>query len=312
MAAGSTPAPTRRRVAASPPAPRTRTAAAGGSPAARDPPPAQPAAQPPAPRDAHGAARRRAAVDAQRQRPARRSEPLTRTPGTTTTPRSDSRGRSDRCRRAARRRSDPVQAPARARSRGSRASRRPRSPSARRGPPARPRARAPRTRPAARPSRARRSARAGSGSARLARDEAQQLSAAAAARVGADRRVPDARARDPPRPGDQRRDVRRHLGRRAQVLLPLQDQRRHRGIGAADRARRPAGIRPAQAEVDLVRVRDLGVERRERGRRAAPARGRAPREAIGQRRAARPWQRRLLAHRGVAGGGEVARVDGTA
>ena len=58
------------------------------------------------------------------------------------------------------------------------------------------------------------------------------------------------------------------------------------GYGAAGRARRLPGIGPAQAEVDLVRVGDLGVEREERRRPAAPAPGRAPRRS-GRRAACR-------------------------
>ena len=97
------------------------------------------------------------------------------------------------------------------------------------------------------------------------------------------------------------------LRRRAQVLLALDDERRHGRIRPTRGGHRPCGIGPAQAQVDLVGEGDRGVEREERARRQRHRRGLRHAPAIGERRAARPRERRLLAHGPVARGREVAR-----
>ena len=136
---------------------------------------------------------------------------------------------------------------------------------------------------------------------RLARDEALERPHPAPARVAAHHRVAHARHGHALRALDLRGHARGALGRRAQVLATLQQQRRHGRIGRRGRrhaARRHAG--PVQAQPDLVGRGGREVEREEGGR--ADLRGTPPgfAEAVGQRCRGVPRQRGLLADGRVA------------
>ena len=100
----------------------------------------------------------------------------------------------------------------------------------------------------------------------------------------------------------------RALGRRAEVLAALQDQRRHRRVRRRGRAGAGRGTSgPAQAEVDLVLGDDRRVEGRERARRSAASRCWATAGPLVERRPGVPRHRGRLADGRVARDREVAR-----